>query len=110
VGTQELNKEITLGLESTVLGTDDVVFADISSSNTTREDDSSPLLASPTVETAIPDAASDQNDSLHSNETSNSSITPSTDKAVEDTVKPLQISAEDAARIRIASPLMKMVE
>ena len=94
--------------------------ADILSSNTTQlqgeyDHNNSSLssessMLNKTIETAVQSPSFDQNVSLSSNETINSSISPGTDKPVEETVKPLRISVEDAAKIRIASPLMKMVE
>jgi len=60
-------------------------------------------------ETALRSAPADQGDSMQSNETSSDSNSQGSEKPVESTRKTPLVSAEDAARIRIASPLMKMV-
>ena len=97
-----------------------ITAAHLSSLNTTQNADannytnnSSLLEKSPTQstmdETALRSAPVDQGDSMQSNETSSDSNSQGSEKPVESTKKTPLVSAEDAARIRIASPLMKMV-
>ena len=97
-----------------------ITAAHLSSLNTTQNADannytnnSSLLEKSPTQstmdETALRSAPVDQGDSMQSNETSSDSNSQGSEKPVESTRKTPLVSAEDAARIRIASPLMKMV-
>jgi hypothetical protein len=97
-----------------------ITAAHLSSLNTTQNadannytNDSSLLEKSPTQstmdETALRSAPADQGDSMQSNETSSDSNSQGSEKPVESTRRTPLVSAEDAARIRIASPLMKMV-